>query len=100
MDQPSKFAQELAEQMSTEEKIESAKKVIAKRLSVQAGLREGTLTFDQYKKLPLALQKLYARRFNGAPKRPDELRAEKTRKLNQKKRRKMAKKARTRNRGK
>lgn len=90
---------QLEQDAATEEKFEAARELVQKQVRVQKAFRAGTLTLDAYKKLPVALQRMYRSHF-GVPLSPAE-RAAKQRGAAQKKRNnKLARKARKTNRRK
>lgn len=89
----------LIAKMEEDEKLAKAQKAVKNYLALQKGLREGTLTYAQFLKLPKPLQAVYARRYQR-PLAPDEIGAEARRKAKRAKAAKAAKRSKVRNRRK
>lgn len=91
------IADSLEAEVNAQESFNRAKRGIQRSLALRSGLREGTLTYEQFCKLPRAVQKIYAQRF-GKPLSAPEAKQAKERKAKEKKARKAATKAKRRNR--
>lgn len=90
----SKITQEMDALSEKVEKNEEAQKQVAKLL---AAIKNGTLSFRVWKKLPRFMQLQYKKKF-GRPKTEDQLRGERNRRIRTKKAKKIARKSRAINR--